>query len=430
MNLRLLRIAHGRNAHRRHARRTARPGRRAGNIIVLAAAGALVVCLFIGLVIETGFVYGKKAQLSKAVDAAALAGIGNLYQGHGNAAAVARNVFTANYWDPANPGQNAQAPDLDVQFLIGPENNIVVQADAKAYLRPVFINLLGTNQTFTVAATASAERARLLLSLVLDRSGSMQGNQGWSMLPPAVDTFVDFFEDGSDRMSLTTYASAARVDVTMRRPFKQDVIAAVPRDFFEYGGFTFIDGGLELARRQNEFVLPPNESAMKVVVLFTDGFANTFQDDFLCPPSRSLNLSGSDSGNAVFAMDPANGNQLCLIGARGAVFPCCPGLRTFRSIVSGQDLDATNAALVRQEGKDRALHRARQMRQEGNLIYTVGLGNDPAMHDFLRDVANDPDAPHFDQHEPQGLFVAAPTASDLQAAFARIARQILIRLSA
>jgi len=67
-------------------------------------------------------------------------------------------------------------------------------------------------------------------------------------------------------------------------------------------------------------------------------------------------------------------------------------------------------------------------RQQGSVIYTIGLGNglDAA---FLREIANDPASPAFDPDEPVGEFAQAPTAAELGAVFERLARKIALRLS-
>lgn len=61
------------------------------------------------------------------------------------------------------------------------------------------------------------------------------------------------------------------------------------------------------------------------------------------------------------------------------------------------------------------------------LIYSIGLGNAaiPASPVFLERVSNDVRSPIYNSSEPQGLYVYAASTSDLQAAFASVASQIL-----
>jgi hypothetical protein len=61
------------------------------------------------------------------------------------------------------------------------------------------------------------------------------------------------------------------------------------------------------------------------------------------------------------------------------------------------------------------------------LILTIGLGNStyPANGDLLERIANDPRGSSYDSTKPAGLYVSAPTAADLGAAFAAVASEIL-----
>jgi len=63
----------------------------------------------------------------------------------------------------------------------------------------------------------------------------------------------------------------------------------------------------------------------------------------------------------------------------------------------------------------------------GIVTYSIGLGNStyPANSDFLCRVANDPCSTRFSSTAPTGLYVYAPTAADLNDAFARVASEIL-----
>jgi Flp pilus assembly protein TadG len=65
-----------RNLNLQSHRWSGREGER-GQILILFAVFLTVLVLFMGLGIDLGFAYITKAQLSKAVDAAALAGMSN-----------------------------------------------------------------------------------------------------------------------------------------------------------------------------------------------------------------------------------------------------------------------------------------------------------------------------------------------------------------
>jgi hypothetical protein len=61
-------------------------------------------------------------------------------------------------------------------------------------------------------------------------------------------------------------------------------------------------------------------------------------------------------------------------------------------------------------------------------IYSIGMGGDPsaypADHELMRRVANDPGAGNYDDQQPTGLYVYAPTPVQLQQAFQKVAREI------
>ncbi len=61
------------------------------------------------------------------------------------------------------------------------------------------------------------------------------------------------------------------------------------------------------------------------------------------------------------------------------------------------------------------------------VTYTIGLGNAPNGVDntLLERVANDPDANNYNSAKPSGLYVYAPTTSQLNQAFSRIASDVL-----
>ena len=60
------------------------------------------------------------------------------------------------------------------------------------------------------------------------------------------------------------------------------------------------------------------------------------------------------------------------------------------------------------------------------VIYTIGLGSNGGVdHELLRRTANDPTSPIYDDTKPPGLYVYAPTPTDLNYAFVRVASEIL-----
>jgi len=85
---------------------------------------------------------------------------------------------------------------------------------------------------------------------------------------------------------------------------------------------------------------------------------------------------------------------------------------------------------IHNASKNLSINIARAARQNNALgqvrVYSIGLGGYgyPADADFLRLVANDPQSSQFAASEPQGLYVYAPTKSQLRAAFNTVASEI------
>lgn len=83
-----------------------RPSRRRGAVLVLVAAGLLCFCLFLGLVVDVGFWYSRKAQVQLNADIALLAAMGRLDQNSGTVDSqqtfitnTVRGIVAANGYD-------------------------------------------------------------------------------------------------------------------------------------------------------------------------------------------------------------------------------------------------------------------------------------------------------------------------------------------
>jgi Flp pilus assembly protein TadG len=75
-------------SNQRHAR---------AQIFLLFALSLPVLIAFLGLGVDLGFAFVTRANLSKAVDAAALAAMRNISQGQAQATAIAQSAFNTNY---------------------------------------------------------------------------------------------------------------------------------------------------------------------------------------------------------------------------------------------------------------------------------------------------------------------------------------------
>jgi Flp pilus assembly protein TadG len=396
--------------HRRH---------QSAQVFLLFALSLPILILFVGLGVDLGFAFVTRAKLSKAVDAAALAAMRNVSQGQTQATAIAQSAFNTNYG--SGVGRNFSPPVFNVAITTDANNNAVVSVNATATINTFFLSLVPGLRTLQVSSGAQATRPKLIMSLVLDKSGSMNKNGGAQALPPAVVNFLTYFDNNTDQVADVSFSSIASVDVSIRTNFLNPITNAV--NSMPFGGATYSQGGLLDGQAQiNSVTVAPGENVIKVAFFFTDGWANTVEDTLDCPPSTLLNFGGCAPPEAavgwcsgVYFMDPTNGNGTSC------------GATQFRSQVAG-GMEPLTEDNIANDAMYRAVQVAESMRSQGIVIYSIGLGN-KISEAFLQQIANDPASSTFNPNEPVGQAVFAPTANDLDAVFQSIASEILLRLS-
>jgi len=393
-----------------------RATRQRGQVLPTFAVLLPVLIVFAGLGIDVGLAYVSQATLSKAVDAACLAGMRNLNRGTTEATTIAQSAFNLNYGSTV---RDANPPVMNINFTSDGNGDPIINVNATATIKTFFMRVLPQYKTLQVAANAQATRPKLIMSLILDRSGSMQNNGGWSALPPAVQTFIKFFDDNLDQVAMVTFAWTSRVDVPIRNYFTLPIMTAtnnMTKSSFQ--GATFAQGGLLDGQTQINSV-PATGNVVKVAVFFTDGWANTNQDVLACPSNKLVNYGGCSAGETgcsgwSFVDSNTGGSTSC-------------SASQFPSQQTGTMLPMS-VPNIGNEALFRALKLANTMRSQGIVIYSIGLGSNISKT-FLQQIANDPNSPTFDPNQPVGEAVFAPTANDLQSVFQTIASKILLRLT-
>lgn len=440
-------------------RRQSGRNRERGQMLALFAVFLVVLILFMGLGIDLGFVYITKAQLSKAVDAAALAGMSNFYQGSATASNIAAGTFAANFMPSGNkPGYIQTKPVPSINFSVDAASNQTLTVSATATINTFFVGVLPWWKTMNVADTGKATRAKVIMTLVLDRSGSMDpvsqasGGCGTTLggqwLPSAVANFISVFEDTVDQAAMVSFASTSVTNVAMGTPFVSAITTAASG--LIWSGGTFAHGGLSNALAiNNSVVVPTNVNAIKVVVFFTDGQCNMIQNTLTCPTgaSQSWNFGGYlNSGDPVafwLPNDPyTHSGQLCAqylntgggygCGGDSCSIPAGCGGLSFPS-VNGGTLPITVPNIV-SESQARCVQVANQMRANGMYVYSIGLAASAASADipsyvFLQEVANDRASPTYDRTLPTGEAVITGNGAELNQLFQQIAGDILTRLT-
>src|ERR1039457_471193 len=180
-----------------------------GQTIVIFALILPILILFAGLAIDVGLLYVTKAKLTTSVDAACLTGMKNLTLGQTTAGQLATNMFQANFG--ANP------PTPGVTFPTDTSGNQQVKVTATANVHTLFMQYLSQWASVPVSATAVATRGKLVMSVVLDRSGSMCGgtetcgtgvigDNGGEALKYAVRQFISNFSNTLDEFAIVPFS--------------------------------------------------------------------------------------------------------------------------------------------------------------------------------------------------------------------------------
>jgi Flp pilus assembly protein TadG len=245
-----------------------------GFALVYMAIFITVLLVFTGLAVDGGRAYVVKAQLTKAVDGAALSAARNLNSG--NPRNEAEKIFRANFPDGYMGTSSVTNPTTDASFFdLTTDNETgvnVVTVRAQAVVPTTFMRLANFDEV-TVTSAGEARRRMVDLSLVLDVSGSIGSK--WPAVRDAAREFINAFDDGADRMALITYGNGANVIVPMQgtRGFnKPGMMAAVPSAL--PGGWTPMAEGLYRGWDEVRWVANGTQSGLRVIVLFTDGSAN------------------------------------------------------------------------------------------------------------------------------------------------------------
>jgi len=244
-----------------------------GFVLVYMAAALTCLLLFTGIAVDTGRAYVVKAQLTKAVDGAALAAARNLNSG--NPRAEAATIYRANF-PVGYMGTTTSTDPSEAGFFSSVVNEAsgvnIVTVTATAVLPTTFMTLGGFD-TVTVSSSGEATRRMVDLSLVLDVSGSI--GPAWGAVRDASRTFINSFDAAHDRLALLTFSDGAKVldPMPSGRGFdKTGMMATVPGTL--PGGSTNMVEGIYRAWDEVRSVPAGTQSGLRIIVLFTDGASN------------------------------------------------------------------------------------------------------------------------------------------------------------
>jgi Flp pilus assembly protein TadG len=262
--------------------------------MVYMAVMLTALLLFSGLAIDSGRAYLVKAQLSKAVDGAALGAARNLNSGDpkGEATRIFKANFPVGYLGTTSVTDPATDPSFFSLQTISATGVNVVTVKASATLPATFMQLANVHDV-TVSSSGEATRRMVDLSLVLDVSSSIGSR--WAAVRDAARTFVNAFDKNNDRLSLVTYGNGAKVLDAMPsgRGFdKSRVVSDIPNTL--PGGSTAMVEGLYRGWDELRSVASGQQSGLRVIVLFTDGASNSVPGIYDAKPGVATGLRTYD----------------------------------------------------------------------------------------------------------------------------------------
>jgi hypothetical protein len=364
-----------------------------------------------GLAVDLGRGYLRQIRISRAVDAAAIAAASAVRQGQTVAEQQGRAVAALN---GITDGQNDVT--FSLSFDLSAQGETTVAAQATQPLPTTLMRIMGWEE-MDIGASAVAAVPPVDLSLVLDQSGSLAREGAWDDLQGAVIEFLGNFSDVIDQFSLTHFQVRADTPISMTDFFTTPMTTEIQN--MVSAGDTNTGEGLRLGMEQMQLpVLRPR--SRKVLVFFTDGRPTAFRN-IINGRDRVMAVSVYQTGRVRGYFN--NPDQLSMDNLARA-----DGCRNVSSCFGWRE----NA--VRNEARRKGLQMADQIRSQGVLLYTIGLGDpdasDPIVQpdlDYLRQLANEDGITNPAQ--PKGRMYFAPSPDVLGEVFRQLARDLLVRLA-
>jgi len=259
--------------------------REKGIVLPLTALFLVFMIPMIGLAVDAGVLYVLKAKVQTSADAAAIAAARSLNVGLTLAAqeTSAKNralaFFEANFKAGSYGTKNQSVVPVVAETGFRTRTVTVTGSfDAPQY----FMRFLGYNTT-RVAAEGKASRRDVNLIMVLDRSGSMvdttTNGQPCSTMRNSATNFTNMFAEQRDRLGLITFGGSYYVNFPPSMTFRTGSPSMLTRlAAITCSGGTATGTAVYEAYKLIQTINEPG--ALNLIVLFTDGYANTVTADF------------------------------------------------------------------------------------------------------------------------------------------------------
>jgi Flp pilus assembly protein TadG len=182
-----------------------------GAFLVIFAIALMVLLAFLALAIEGGRWYLVRAELSKSVDAAALAGANNISNPYIDPRIVARDFGTENFQAGyvGTPGSGAGT----VNFVATSIDNDKISVTGNVTAVSVLAQMFGVSSV-PVSSTGIGQKKEVEIMMILDRSGSMSTGGKMAALKSAALNFLAHFQDtqDKDKLGVISYANTVRFE--------------------------------------------------------------------------------------------------------------------------------------------------------------------------------------------------------------------------
>ena len=271
-----------------------------GVSLVVGTAAMVLLIPSAGLSIDAALLYYTKTRLQGAVDGAALGAARALSLGSTpaqqttNAKQDAVNWFYANFPTTLWETSNTQMDQTMVTVADDPNNTRLrdVTVTANTTVPTIFMRWFNMTST-VVAAQGTASRRDVVAMMIIDRSGSMNSNNGCTNMRSAAKLFTGQFAAGRDQIGMVEFGDTSWVDSSPTTDF-QTVLGYTSGSSSGSGLIDTISCGDNTGTAQaislayNELYKMSLPGAFNFLMFFTDGIPNSVTLNF-----RSVMLSTS-----------------------------------------------------------------------------------------------------------------------------------------
>jgi Mg-chelatase subunit ChlD len=423
-----------------------------GTILVAFTLFILVLLGFAALGIEGGRWFMVRAELSKSVDAAALAAARNISNPFVSADALALDYAAENF--PAGYLGTPAAGAGSVRFTAQIIGNDKVQVNGAVSATAILARLADSGlDLIPTSSMGVAQKKEVEIMLVLDRSGSMQGTP-IANLKTASLTFVNLFAgtQDKDKMGLISFATSRSLNRAMGTNYVASMTSAI--NAMSAVGGTNPEDALDLADDAGGFTdqsaIPADRRIQQFLIFFSDGRPTAFRGNFryqntaydgvavvlgncetgehdiyerLCSPTTGNDITPTPQptgdGSTTRARCTVNGTTGNYYTTRWYIFDTDPvpnGSGGYYSPTANCIPESRLHDQICNLATNMALAHAATLKANHVKIYTIGLG--PNVNTaFMRSLASNPT-----------MYYYAPTPAQLTALFQQVANEIKLRL--